>query len=64
MLNSLSLLTVLLFGLIIISIILMIYLIAKQLKEDSNANLFSFIIIGIVLSLLLSVTLGIILDMK
>jgi hypothetical protein len=45
-------------GLILVSIILIIYIVVKLLKEDLNVNLYSLIIVGITLSFLISLILG------
>ena len=50
------------FGLIIVSIVAIIYLITRKLKLDTNAFLSSLIILGIVISLLIATILGIIQD--
>ncbi len=62
MANYLILLFMFSLGLIIISSIVMIYILIKHLKEDTNAYLFILALLGIVLSLLISTTLGIIKD--
>ena len=60
--NYSILLIMFLIGLLIVSLLLMIYLFVKLLKRDENSSLFSIGILGIVISFLISATLGIIQD--